>query len=225
MKTQQEWPPLADIFALVEPQSAAAMDILTIKQNRHLLVNATMPNDENSSRSLDNNARLALRLDFALFFCRRAISFGSSRANDILLPPAPDIDKRQFQLRLDPQSAELILYDQTSGRTKLEAWTKSSEHTHLPSSHVVFGDQDRYILRIVAVWYRPGSITLRRLLSECKQTTGARTATTQPKAVLFTLISTVEEINVTKKRHYLAGESDVSPPLKRRRFSQKICMP
>ena len=142
---------ISTAFAYVLPLSADAAEAMQLRANRRLC------GEVHARRDLVpfGSKRCYVKLNFATLLGRRCLSFGSSRSNEFLLPPAEDVAARQFILHFELHTATLLLTDTSRYGTWLsnDSTPKRSLHQAtypLGQSNVIsFGLGQRYQFRIV----------------------------------------------------------------------------
>lgn len=103
-----------DTITLIVPYSADADAVLKLRTNRRVLNNTDAFDLPGNPPSFGKARRVVGRIDFAFFLGRRYISVGSSRLNNIKLPPTSDISDHHFLIYFDIQTATLMLRDISS---------------------------------------------------------------------------------------------------------------
>ena len=142
---------ISTAFAYALPLSAGAVEAIQLRANRRLC------GDVHARRDLVpfDSQRCYIKLNFATFLGRRYISFGSSRCNEFLLPPAKDVAAHQFFLHFELHTATLLLTDTSQYGTWLsnDFTPKRSLHRAtyplVQSNDIGFGNGQRYRFRIV----------------------------------------------------------------------------
>jgi hypothetical protein len=164
------------VFAFLLPLSVDAKDALKLRANMSLLESSEL---QKETISLPPGDQLVAKLDYALLFGRRCLSFGSSRADQVYFPSTSDIDKHHFILHFDISTAALLLTDtSTQGVWVSDGATQALKHLHhttLPLSQttdIYFGRNNRYQFRIVVAEYAPDVTASSRLFEDYIQSIG-----------------------------------------------------
>ena len=142
---------ISTAFAYALPLSADAAEAMQLRANRRLC------GDVHARRDLVpfDSKRCYVQLNFATLLGRRYLSFGSSRSNVFLLPPAEDVAAHQFILHFELYTATLVLTDTSQHGTWLsnDSTPKRSLHQAtyplIQSNDIGFGHGQRYRFRIV----------------------------------------------------------------------------
>jgi hypothetical protein len=158
-------------FAFLVPLSLDAKEALKLRANMSLLENPEL--QETVAVKLES--QLVAKLDYALLFGRRCLSFGSSRAAQVHFVPASDVDQHHFILHFDMHTAALLLTDASShgvwvsdGATQAMKCLRNTTVPLSMTTAVHFGQNQRYQFRVVVTECAPERL-ISRLFEEYAQ--------------------------------------------------------
>ena len=170
--------PRSTPFAFLIPLSTDTNEALRSRTSRRMLEKANLYPDLSSDMvNSDRGHGFLIRLDFALLFSRRYLSFEASRDNDLEFPSAAhDVSQRQFILHFEMQTAILLLTDVSNQGTwildeprppKLLHW---ATYPLLHTTCIGFGQGHRYRLRITVADYMKNLAAFSELFIKYSQT-------------------------------------------------------
>lgn len=151
----------SDVFCSLSPLSADATAALDLRANRGLLGGAPVCKDPNTAAVKGGRkGQYVIKLDYALLFGRRCLSFGSSRSNEFQFPQADDIGEHHFIIHFEMQTAVLLLTDTSlkgtwifDSSTQKFRLLRRATYPVLQTTEIRFGQEHRYCFRIVVVEY------------------------------------------------------------------------
>jgi hypothetical protein len=104
------------------PCSAEAEAVLKLVHNRSLLHKKNRATPQILLRSMLNSATCYAKISFATFLGRQAISIGSSRSSEVILPQSTPASDHRLLIHFDLHDAGLLLTDKST----LGTWIRSS---------------------------------------------------------------------------------------------------